>query len=173
MGFSGGFGIVDCVSDYSSTAHAVPLPSQGKANWCHSAFSRRDVWCVGTYSVVGVDALGDPHPRPTKDKPCHPERRATPAVEVLRSGMSGAKPREHSDRRDLLWRTRNLLTRCNIHSTCKKGYTHSRKATENSLVYPKSAPALLLVKTRNSLRVFSRSTSQRATGTFAALRMTQ
>ena len=69
LGFIGGFGIVDCVSDYSSTAHAVPLPSQGKANWCHSAFSRRDVWCVGTYSVVGGDALGDPHPRPTK-RPC-------------------------------------------------------------------------------------------------------
>ena len=61
-----------------------------------------------------------PHPRPTKDKPCHPERRATPAVEVLRSVMSGAKPREHSDRRDLLWHTRNFLTRCNIHSTCQK-----------------------------------------------------
>ena len=43
----------------------------------------------------------------------------------------------------------------------------------NSLVYPKSAPALLLVKTRNSLHVFPRSTSQRATGTFATLRMTR
>ena len=86
--------------------------------------------------------------------------------------MSGAKPREQSDRRDLLWRTRNLLTRCNILSTRKKSYTHPRKATENSLVYPKSAPALLLVKTRNSLHVFPRSTPQRATGTFATLRMT-
>ena len=95
------------------------------------------------------------------------------AVEVLRSETSGAKPREHSDRRDLLWRTRNFLTRCNIHSTCQRGYTHPRKATENSLVYPKSAPALLLVKTRNSLHVFPRSTSQRATGTFATLRMTR
>ena len=87
--------------------------------------------------------------------------------------MSGAKPRERSDRRDLLWRTRNFLTRCNIHSTYKRGYTHPRKATENSLVYPKSAPALLLVKTRNSLHVFPRSTPQRATGTFATLRMTR